>query len=292
MKVSGFSFIKNAVKYDYPIVASIKSVLPICDEFVIAVGDCDDDTIGLINSIGSDKIKIINTVWDESDRKGGVVFAKETNIAFSHIAADSDWAFYIQGDEVINEKYLDTVYKNMERYKDNPKVDGLLFKYHHFFGSYDYIGISSNWYPFEIRVVKNNKSIYSYRDAQGFRKEDNEKLNVIPIDAYINHYGWVRKPDAMQQKQVNFRRLQRGNDWKEDENTVFESFSYDSHIGALKKFSDNHPQCMQERINSKNWKFSYDISYSKLPFKDKMKRFLRKYLGIHLGYKNYKIVKG
>ena len=63
MKVTGFSFVKNAIKYDYPIVESITSILPICDEFVIAVGDCNDGTRELIESIGSDKIRIIDTVF-------------------------------------------------------------------------------------------------------------------------------------------------------------------------------------------------------------------------------------
>ena len=68
MKVTGFSFIRNGVKFDFPIVEAIKSILPICDEFVVAVGKSEDDTLGLIQSIGSPKIKIIETVWDESLR--------------------------------------------------------------------------------------------------------------------------------------------------------------------------------------------------------------------------------
>ena len=48
MKVCGFSFIRNAVKYDYPIVESIRSILPICDKFVVAVGNSEDNTLQLI----------------------------------------------------------------------------------------------------------------------------------------------------------------------------------------------------------------------------------------------------
>jgi hypothetical protein len=51
MKVSGFSFIKNALIYDFPIVEAITSILPICDEFIVAVGDSDDDTLDLIAQI-------------------------------------------------------------------------------------------------------------------------------------------------------------------------------------------------------------------------------------------------
>ncbi|HOG19509.1 MAG TPA: hypothetical protein PKW37_03600, partial [Salinivirgaceae bacterium] len=146
MKVTGFTFIRNAVKYDYPVVEAIKSILPICDNFVVAVGKSEDSTLDLIRSIDATKIKIIETVWDDSLREGGKVLADETNKAFAAIDTDTDWAFYIQGDEVVHEKYLDTIKSAMSKYKDNPKVDGLLFKYKHFYGSYDYVGSSLKWY--------------------------------------------------------------------------------------------------------------------------------------------------
>ena len=113
MKVSGFSFIKNAVKFGYPVTESIQSVLPLCDEFVIAVGDCNDGTRELIQSINDTRIKIIDTVWNENLRTGGAVLADETNKAFQAIAPDSDWAFYIQGDEVLHEQDYDPLRRNL-----------------------------------------------------------------------------------------------------------------------------------------------------------------------------------
>ena len=142
MKVSGFSFIKNALKFDYPIIEAITSILPICDEFIVAVGKSDDDTLAYIKSINSPKIKIIETVWDDSLREGGRVLADETNKAFRAISEDSDWAFYIQGDEVIHEKYLDNIKAAMLKYKDDKAVDGLVFDHLNFYGSYDYIADS------------------------------------------------------------------------------------------------------------------------------------------------------
>ncbi len=90
MKVSGFSFIRNGQKFGYPFVESIKSILPICDDFYIAVGNSDDDTLEIVKSINSDKIRIIETVWDDSLRAGGQVLAVETNKAFQAIPEDSD----------------------------------------------------------------------------------------------------------------------------------------------------------------------------------------------------------
>ncbi len=290
MKVSGFSFVRNAIKFDYPVVESINSILPICDEFVIAVGNSEDNTLELIKSINSPKIKIIETTWDDSLREGGKVLAIETDKAFRAISKNSDWAFYVQADEVIHEKYLDTILSEMKKWKDLKEVDGLLFNYNHFYGSYDYLGESSQWYKNEIRVIKNDKNIYSYRDAQGFRKGDNEKLNVKPINAYINHYGWVKQPKAMQAKQESFHKMWHDDEWMKKNIAKKEEFDY-SNINALTKFIGSHPKVMQERIQKMNWNFDYDISYNKYSTKDKLKNIVEKITGHRLGeYKNYKVI--
>jgi hypothetical protein len=288
MKVTGFTFIRNAIKFDYPILESINSILPICDEFVIAVGNSDDDTLKLIEGIESKKIRIIHTIWDDTKREGGEVLALETDKAYSEISEDTDWAFYIQGDEVIHEKYLDTIVENMKKYKDDKSVDGLLFKYLHFFGSYDYVGRSSQWYKHEIRVVKYNKTVYSYRDAQGFRKGDNQKLVVKPIDAFVYHYGWVKDPRTMKSKQLNAIKLYRDDQWIDKNIAKGDEFDY-SNIDCLLPFNGTHPKLMKERIRSRNWKFDHDISRNTITVKERVKGFLRKYLGWNLDYQNYKL---
>lgn len=290
MKVTGFSIIRNAVKYDYPIVEAIRSVLPLCDEFVIGIGQSEDDTIGLIESINSPKIKIIHTVWDDSLRTGGLVLSDETNKVFKAIEADTDWCFYIQGDEVIHEQYHDVIHAGMQQHLDDKRVDGLLFKYLHFYGSYDYVGSSTRWYPHEIRIIRNDKSIYSYKDAQGFRKGDDQKLNVKLLDAYVYHYGWVKDPRAMQRKQENFHKMWHDDAWLESNVIKAEAFDYAGDIDELAKFKGTHPAVMQARINRINWQFDYDISYNKRSLKTKFKTFAEDVLGISMSYKNYKLI--
>lgn len=289
MKVSGFSFVKNALIYDYPVVEAIRSILPICDEVVVAVGKSDDETLELIRSIDP-KVRIIETEWDESLREGGRVLAEETDKAFKVISKDSDWAFYIQGDEVIHEKYLDSVKEAMIKYKDHDKVDGLLFNYAHFYGSYDYVGASASWYANEIRVIKNDPSIYSYKDAQGFRKGDNEKLRVVPIDAFVYHYGWVKDPKAMQRKQENFNKYWHDDNWIDENVIKAEAFDYEGHVRELKKFEGTHPKVMLDRIERLNWQFDYDISIDRKSRKDKIKKLLKR-IGIDTSYRNYIVVK-
>jgi hypothetical protein len=289
MKVTGFTFIRNALIYDYPVVEAIRSILPVCDDFVVAVGNSDDATLQLIRQIDPAKIKIVETVWDDTLREGGRVLALETDKAYQAIGNDTDWAFYIQGDEVVHEKYLEPIREAMLKWKDHPEVDGLLFDYLHFYGSYDYVGSSGKWYPHEIRVVRKSGNIYSYRDAQGFRKGENQKLHVKPVDAYVYHYGWVKEPAAMQRKQENFNKLWHSDNWVDKNVAKSNEFDY-SGIDALELFQGTHPRVMLDRIAKKNWKFDYDLSFSNLSMKDQFKKWLRKYTGIEIGYKNYKKV--
>jgi hypothetical protein len=288
MKVSGFTFIRNAIKYDYPVVEAIKSILPICDEFIVAVGNSDDDTLGLIQSIDPIKIKIIETVWDDTLRQGGRVLALETDKAFQAISSDSDWAFYIQGDEVVHEKYLEPIQNAMLLWKDNPQVDGLLFNYLHFYGSYDYIGESFRWYRKEVRVIKNDRKIYSYKDAQGFRKGKEQKLQVKSANAFVYHYGWVKEPKAMQGKQQSFHKLWHDDEWLEKNIQKGDEFDY-SEIDALRIFKETHPAVIKDRIERKNWKFDYNLSKNNLGLKDKLKKAIENFSGYRIGeFKNYK----
>ena len=289
MKVTGFSFIKNAVKFDFPIKESLLSILPLCDEIVVAIGDCTDGTRELVASVHPTKIKIIDTIWNEKLQSGGAVLADETNKAFQAIGENTDWCFYIQGDEVFHEDGIGNLRAAMLKYKDDKSVDGLLFKYYHFYGSYDYIGASNKWYRNEIRIIKNNKNIYSYKDAQGFRKGNDEKLNVKEIDAYMYHYGWVKEPKVMMDKRKEGVKYWEGHKYTE-EYAKTELGAYDfSSIDALEKFKGNHPIVMKERIERMNWQFDYDVSFNNISLKDKFKNLLFALTGRRFfEYQNYK----
>ena len=295
MKVSGFTFIRNAVKNDYPVVEAITSILPVCDEFIVALGDSDDDTEKLIKDINSPKIKIIHTVWDTGVRDGGKVFADETDKAFNAISADSDWAFYIQGDEVVHEKYLPLIKQEMQDNLADAKVEGLLFKYLHFYGSYDYYGHSRRWYRREIRIVRNNKNIRSYRDAQGFRWADNRKIQVKLIDAYIYHYGWVKPPTGLANKLRNFNRFYHDDEWMAQ--NLPETFTFDySHKNPdrLVHFAGTHPAVMQKRLSAINWSLDIDLKEldRKMSFRRKLLQKIEDLTGWRVSeYRNYKIVK-
>ena len=288
MKISGFTFVRNAIKYDYPLVEAITSILPLCDEFVVCLGNSDDETESLLNSIPSDKIKIVRSVWDDSLRKGGKVLAIETDKAFDAVAPDSDWAFYIQADEVVHEKYLSAIRQAMELHLNDRQVECLVLKYLHFYGSYKYVGSSRQWYRREVRIIRNDKNIRSYRDAQGFRRSE-KKLNGKLIDAYVYHYGWVRNPYFQTAKQVSFHQLFHGNNdklpFKQDE-----LFDY-RNAAALSIFDGVHPQVMAQRIAGMDWQFEFDASKRKLPLKYKMLEWIEKQTGKRFfEFRNYRLL--
>jgi hypothetical protein len=150
------------------------------------------------------------------------------------------------------------------------------------------VGVSPRWYRNEIRVIRNDKSIYSYRDAQGFRRGDNLKLNVKPVDACVYHYGWVKEPGIMMKKIKNASSFYENVSWIKNL-TGQELYDY-SNIDSLSLFKGTHPQVMTDRIKSKNWTFDHDLSFNRLSLKYRGKIFLKKYLGINTFYENFRII--
>jgi hypothetical protein len=291
MKISGFTIVRNAVLYDYPIVEAIMSILPVVDEMIVLVGKSEDNTEELIRSIQSEKLKIHHSVWDENLKKGGVVLAIETDKAFQLISEESDWAFYIQADEVIHEKYHDTIRKTALSFKDDKQVEGLLFNYLHFYGTYDYVADSRKWYHKEVRIIRNDKGIRAYRDAQGFRRGV-KKINVKPVDATVYHYGWVKNPRKMKEKLKKIQELWL--DTIDDPANIArrsgEIFDF-SEFDSLKHFESEHPAVMKKRIEEKNWNVDLDISKKKFSFKERLLYWYEKKTGKRLfDFKNYRII--
>jgi hypothetical protein len=246
MKVSGATFVRNAIKFDYPVVESITSVLPMCDEFIVNVGDSEDETLDLIASIPDPRIRILESIWDPEERSGGRILSRQTDIALAECSGD--WIFYIQADEVIHERFLNSVKQRMEDLLEMHRVEGLLFGFRHFYGSYYLVKDHRKWYRNEVRVIRNHIGVASWRDAQGFRREG-RKLTVASANAEIYHYGWARRPGVMLSKQRNLDRFWHDDSWIEAR--------YRDGLGLdmkdTKPFLDSHPSVMETRVNAASW---------------------------------------
>ncbi|HEY7528308.1 MAG TPA: hypothetical protein VH660_04090 [Candidatus Deferrimicrobiaceae bacterium] len=274
MKVSGFTFVRNAVQYDFPVTEAIRSILPIVDEFVVNVGKSEDDTLGLIRSIGDPKVRIIENVWDDTKRKDGEIFREQTNLALD--ACNGDWAFYLQADEVVHEEELPRIRASMEENLGRPGILGLRFRYLHFYG--DYRTLNPWFYRKEIRVIRNNGKVRSIGDAVGFYCTDDpvvKNLKDGPPDRFvvtgcrIFHYGWVKNPGTMLEKKIfqtsrhlgmteeELRRLigkgrgafeaQGLKNWDTVMGVLTKEWSFDGY-DFMKEFRGTHPKVMEERI--------------------------------------------
>lgn len=297
MKISGFSYVRNGIEYDYPFVEAIRSILPICDEFIMVVGDSRDRSREAVENINSPKIKIVDTVWNMDMREGGKVFAQQANIGLDHVTGD--WAFHIQADEVMHEKDLPEIMDAVYRYDKDERVDGLLFPFLHFWGSYTYIRNSRRFHRFEIRLFKSNKLIRSYKDSQGFRKyaslpaykagKKGKKLQVIKVDAPVYHYSFVNKSKIQGKKNHSFRKMYHADIPLKQEQQA--GFNY-NHVDRLREFKALHPAVMKKRVASFRPSFIYDPSKAKWRKKDRLIQPIEDILGVRFGeYKNYKLLK-
>lgn len=268
MRVSGFTFVKNATKLFIPAKQAIASVLPLVDEFVVALGkgDEDDRTREEIESLNDPKIKIIETEWDTQNFPKNTVFARETDKAKE--ACSGDWLFYIQCDEVLHERFHPAVEAALKKNYNDPEVEGLLFDYVHFWGDFEHYHDGHTWYRREVRIIRNDPKIHSWKDAQSFRhydgdfdysfeayqrKEGNRKLNVAPSRADMYHYGYVRPPHLMSAKRRSNSKSYHG-EAKSAEllRQLPAAFDYGP-MQHVPEFKGTHPAVMKEWIEQFNW---------------------------------------
>ena len=275
MRLSGFTFCRNAVRYQYPLIESITSILPIVNEFVVNVGRCDDGTMELVRSIGDPKIRVIESVWDETLRKDGLIYSQQTNIALSHCTGE--WAFYLQADEVIHEQDLSAILKALELNQSKPAVRGLLFRYLHFVG--DYWSLNPWFYHKAVRIIRNNGEVESCGDAVGFHlKATGQYVQSGPPEwlawsgARVFHYGWVKDPKIMLAKKQEQTKVYHGDAPPPSEAKLYHQDAFDfEDYPILKEFRGTHPHVMQARVASGvrlaprrnrwlNWRFYPEIA--------------------------------
>ena len=201
LKISGFTIVRNAIELDFPLEASLRSILSVCDEVVVNVGRSDDATLALVRGIADPKIRILETEWDFSLKSR--MLAEETQRAMR--ACQHPWGIYIQADEVLHERGAEALRAAIHRSHADPRVEGLLVRYLHFYGDLDTIAVNRRWYRREVRAVRLDPAldIRSFRDAQGFRVgSEYRKIRAQLTDAEMFHYGWARPARALHAKRA------------------------------------------------------------------------------------------
>jgi glycosyltransferase involved in cell wall biosynthesis len=284
--ISGFTFIRNGVDLGFPFEASIRSLLPLVDEFVVAVGRGSDDTLERVRAIADPKIRIIETVWNERMADRGFVYAQQKMIA--QYSCTGDWAFYLEGDEVVHEDELAAIRASVERHHANPAVEALVFDYHHFYGSPQWISISPGWYRRECRLIRN--TIRSYApDGQYWLVTSEHKRGRSPhaalANAHIYHYGWIRRNEDMQKK------LDQVSKYWATPAAQIQYSQFDRR--ALAPFLGTHPQAVQKWLaTDAEQVLNIDPSYKPTPKENKY-HFMRQVetlTGLDFSRKHFKLV--
>ena len=285
MKVSAFTFIKNGQILGYPFLQSIQSILPIVDEFVINVGNSEDDTLKLINSINDKKIRVIESQWNETMQNRGYVYGQQKMIA--QFNCTGDWAFYIEGDEIYHESDLLKIRKSMEIHLNDSNVEALVFNFFHFYGNANTLLNSPGWYRSEARIIKNSVRTYA-PDGLFWIVLDSNKKGRYPKAKHTGvtcyHYGWVRSEEQMNLKSSKIQKYWGGNPIKINYSQI------DHEI--IQEFQGSHPDIIKDWLPKDSGLYRVDKSY-KLTRKQKKHRImikLEKIFNLELSKKHFKLV--
>jgi hypothetical protein len=286
MKVSAFTFIKNGQILGYPFIQSIKSILPIVDEFVINIGESEDLTFEMINSINDKKIRIIKSKWCDKMNDRGYVYGQQKMIA--QFNCTGDWAFYIEGDEVYHEKDLSKIRESMEAHLSDPEVEALVFDFYHFYGNTKSILNSPGWYRSEARIIKNSLRTYA-PDGLFWLVLDSNKKGRYPKAKHTGtscyHYGWVRSQEQMNLKNSFVNKYWGLEPVKIDYSKMDQSI--------IEEFKGEHPKIIHDWVEDEDKLFVTDPNY-KLTFKQKKHRIMilfEKFFGVDLSKKHYKLIR-
>lgn len=307
MKISGFTIIKNAVLYDFPIVESIESLLPLVDELIVVAGDSSDATDELLRSITSPKVQVIHSVWSTDKYKDkGQLFAYQTDLALK--GCSGDWCIYLQSDEVLHEDSVEVIRKACQYYLPDQRVEGMTLNYVHIYADYKrYIDAKYFAYPCEVRVVRRREDIHSWRDAQSFRvmphfdyrdywqKEGTRALDCVQLDALVFHYGWSRNPYKMLGK-MNFQRKVHYPEAQPIEGVDYYDYG---NLSFFPLYKGTQPKAMSQRIQSMDWggvlryRGAPAAMNKKFSVKYRVVNFIERLMGGTRrigGFKNYRIV--
>jgi hypothetical protein len=248
VRVCGFSFVRNALANDYPVVEAVKSVLPLVDDFQLVVARSTDGTLDHLRAELDDARVVISTApWDDSLRTGGRILARLTDVALERCTGD--WGVYVQADEAVHERYYPAVRACMEHHLADAEVQGLLFRFRHFYGGYRTIHTGRQWYRREVRVIRLGVGLESWGDAMGFRFPGGEKPGVVwAADAEVFHYGWARPEESFRVKQRSFTRLYVADDAELEGRLTDPGEPVYKNSRYVVGFTGTHPAPMRARI--------------------------------------------
>ena len=269
MKISGFTFIRNGILMGYPFKESIMSALPLVDEFIVVVCESADQTKNELEKLRdlNPKIKLIESDW-KITKKSGSILSEKTNLAIKNITGD--YGLYVQCDEGIHEKDYEKITRILEENINNKEIKGFVFDYIHFFGGYFSYAKKSErkfFYDKEVRIIRNDGTVFSWGDAMGFKNANGVKINIenknaLPLNTTMFHYGMAKNPADMYKKNkemekiYNFQIVNRLKNWVSNYNPRIDKYIY-SDFKWLERIDrknlDFHPASFRGLASAQDW---------------------------------------
>jgi hypothetical protein len=289
MRVSGFTFLRNASLLGYPYIESLQSLLAVCDEVIVAVGEGDDDTLQQVLALNDVKLRVISTTWNEKMQDRGYTYAQQKMLA--QFNCTGDWAFYLEGDEVLHELDYAKIRQTLELHHENPQVEAIVFDYYHFYGSPHTYAYSPRWYRRAPRIIRNSIRTWAPDGLFWLVMQENRRgryPRAVTADCYIYHYGHLRSVAKMNEKQKRVERY-----WGKTPQEFLGYGSIDPQ--TILNFRDAHPRVMRRWLSEEaEQQFIPNPTYH-LSRRDKRHRWLIKLekllCGMDLTKKHYKLIK-
>lgn len=283
MKVSGFSFLRNAIINGYPFEESILSILPIVDEFICVIGVSEDETRARVSAIRDPRVRIIDSKWNESMQDRGFVYGQQKMMA--QYNCSGDWAFYLEGDEVLHEAETDQIRQTMLDNLSDTEVEALYFDFFHFYGTPEQVGIAG--YRRAPRIIRNSIRTIA-PDGLFWVVMDRNKIGRYPKAKHaggnIYHYGHCRSVSRMAEKLK-----QVGKYWGSS-HQEFKGYG-NIDVAELRPFLGTHPQVMKGWIASEaEHIFRQDPGYeiSRRDRRNRLRFWVEEKLDIEISKKHYR----
>jgi len=282
MKVSGFTFLRNAVINGYPFEESIRSILPIVEEFICVIGEGEDETRDRVVAIADPKIRVIDSRWNENMQDRGFVYGQQKMIA--QFNCTGDWAFYLEGDEVLHESDVSKIRETMQENLGDAEVEALYFDFFHFYGTPRQVGIAG--YRRAPRIIRNTiRSIAP--DGLFWTVMDKNKKGRYPKAKHaggnIYHYGHCRSVSKMAEKLK-----QVGRYWgsKHEDFKGYRSID----VKELRPFRGSHPAVMENWLAQEaETEFCQDASYqvTRRDRRNRIRFWIEDIFGVEISKKHY-----
>jgi len=262
MRISGITLGRQALANGYPVVECVRCLLSFCDEVFANVGDSGDGTSGALEALANSRLTMLREPWDMGLREKGLLLSAETNRAMERCTGD--WTVYLQADEILHEDDLPGLRSLLESRLSREEVDGVSFRYLHFYGSPRYVQDNPlSWYTRAVRAVRNGRGIVSVGDALKFRRMEGGKprrLGEVRSQFRVFHYGWARSPEVMLAKQMNLDRLWHNDDALVERYAGMTAERIYSDVSHLVPFRGMHPAVMRGAVEEAAWKFEPKLS--------------------------------